>query len=82
MSRDLQLMVVAGAALLFGCTGPTKPVPLSDYCPKPEPQAVCAGWSPIITHADDLKLLDPRTIQEIDAHNTYGMVKGCWAPKG
>lgn len=67
------------AALLGGCaTSASKPLPLSAYCPKPDPQAVCAGWQPIYTHAADLALMNARTIEEIDAHNRYGAQRGCW----
>jgi len=79
--KGMRLIVVIGAALLFGCTAPTKSVPPSAYCPKPDASAICAGWVPIITHADDLKLMDPRTIEEIDAHNGYGLLKGCWTQR-
>lgn len=78
-----RLLAVTAAALLFGCVGPNpKPLPPSAYCPKPDPHAVCAGWQPIITHGSDLALMDPATIEEIDAHNNYGMIKGCWKPRG
>lgn len=51
-----------------------------NYCPPPDPRAVCAGWQPIITHANDLNVMDPRTIEEIDQHNRHGMDMGCWKP--
>ncbi|HET7332346.1 hypothetical protein [Dyella sp.] len=55
-------------------------MPLKAYCPAPDPRAVCAGWEPIITHGNDLKVMDPRTIAEMDAHNQHGVDMGCWKP--
>lgn len=76
-----RLAIVVAAALLFGCAAPNpKLPPPSAYCPKPDPQTVCAGWQPIITHGADLAILDGRTIEEIDAHNRYGVQRGCWKP--
>lgn len=74
-----RLIVVIAAALLFGCAAPNPKGPSpSAYCPKPDPKAICAGWQPIITHGSDLALMDPATVEEIDAHNMYGLARGCW----
>jgi|GEM_PF-3256304 len=72
---------VALMLLLTTCasTGTNPDYPRArNYCPPPDPRAACAGWEPIITHGKDLQVMDPRTVEEIDAHNRHGLDMGCW----
>lgn len=80
MKKPIKLLLLAAMPLCVvtcGTTGPQK-IKASDYCPKPDPHAVCAGWKPILLRADDYARIDPRTALEIDRHNRHGMDMGCW----
>lgn len=80
MSRLTRVLIALALPLLVttcASTGQPKTDP-SAYCPKPDPHAACAGWRPILLHADDYARIDPRTLLEIDQHNQYGLQKSCW----